>query len=65
MKQNKLKQNIIDQIKEAQIKIGYVKETVRLYYPAATLNTLMGTDKKNAEELLVKKFYKFHQKGWI
>ena len=53
MKQNKLKQNIIDQIKEAQIKIGYVKETVRLYYPAATLNTLMGTDKKNAEELLV------------
>ncbi len=30
---DRLTQNIIDQVKEGQLKLGYVKETVRLYYP--------------------------------
>lgn len=33
--------NIIDQIKELQIKLGYARETVRLYYPAASLSALV------------------------
>ena len=48
----KLIKNIIDQIKEAQIKLGFAKETVRLYYPVATLNAMLGTDAFNAGEML-------------
>lgn len=44
-------QNITDQIKEAQLKLGYAKETVRLYYPTASLNGLLGTDFRTAKEL--------------
>lgn len=47
----KLIQNIIDQIKEAQLKLGYAKETVRLYYPVESCNVLAGTDAKDAGEL--------------
>lgn len=50
--QEKLVKNIIDQIKEAQIKLGYVKETVRLYYPAASLETMLDIKTENAEELI-------------
>lgn len=50
--ENKLTENIIDQMKEAQIKLGYVKETVRLYYPVESLNALAGTAAQNADELL-------------
>ena len=52
MNQNTFIENIIDQIKEAQLKLGYAKETVRLYYPAASLNALLGTDAKDEKELL-------------
>lgn len=52
MNKNKLTENIIDQIKEAQIKLGYVKETVRLYYPVASLNALLGTEAETADEFL-------------
>lgn len=48
----KLIKNIVDQIKEAQIKLGYVKETVRLYYPLASLNRLLGTDIKTEKEMV-------------
>lgn len=34
----KLEKNIIAVIKENQIKLGYRKETVRLYYPLSSLN---------------------------
>jgi len=37
-------QNIIDQIKEAQIKLGYAYETTRLYYPAKSLVKLLKMD---------------------
>lgn len=33
MNREKLLKNMTDQVKEAQLKLGYAKETVRLYYP--------------------------------
>lgn len=38
----KLRQNIIDVIEEGQIKLGYRRETIRLYYPLASLCTFLG-----------------------
>lgn len=52
MNPEKLITNIMDQIKEAQIKLGYARETVRLYYPAASLSRLLDVEMKDAEELL-------------
>lgn len=40
----KLERNIIDAIEEQQLKLGYLKETVRLYYPLSSLNRFLGTD---------------------
>ena len=40
----RLKKNIFDVIKEQQIKLGYRKEAVRLYYPLQSLNRLLGTE---------------------
>ena len=39
-----MKENLIDLIKEEQAKLGYRKETIRLYYPLKSLNYLFGTD---------------------
>lgn len=44
--------NVIDQIKEAQLKLGYAKETVRLYYPLASVNGLLETDIDSVDEML-------------
>ena len=41
---SKLEQNIIDVIKEEQVKLGYRSETIRLYYPILSLNRLLGAD---------------------
>lgn len=41
MNYSKLEQNIIDMIQEEQIKLGYRKETIRLYYPLLSLNRLL------------------------
>lgn len=38
----KLENNIVDMIKEEQIKLGYRSEKVRLYYPLLSLNRLLG-----------------------
>ncbi len=38
----KLTQNVMDVIKEEQVKLGYRKERVRLYYPLESLNLLTG-----------------------
>lgn len=54
MKSERLITNIIDQIKEAQIKLGYVKETVRLYYPTASLNAILGIEAKDEYEMAEK-----------
>lgn len=53
MEQEKLIKNIIDQIKEAQIKLGYVKETVRLYYPVVSFMKLLDVKANNKKELLI------------
>ena len=36
-----LQKNIVEQIKEAQIKLGFAKEIIRLYYPVASLCALL------------------------
>ena len=41
MKIEELKNNIIDVIKESQIKLGYEKSFVSLYYPLEVLNNLL------------------------
>lgn len=41
---SKLEKNVIDIIQEEQIKLGYRKETIRLYYPLPSLNRLLDTD---------------------
>lgn len=43
MNYNKLEGNIIDAIEEQQLKLGYLKETVRLYYPLSSLNRFFDT----------------------
>lgn len=40
----KLEKNIIDIIQEEQIKLGYRRESIRLYYPLLSLNRLLETD---------------------
>lgn len=39
----KLRRNIFDVIKEEQVKLGYRKEAIRLYYPIQSLNRLLDT----------------------
>lgn len=50
----KLEENILDVLKEQQIKLGYRSETVRLYYPLASLNRFLETecDGKEMQEAL-------------
>lgn len=44
--------NIIGQIKEVQIKLGYVKETLRFYYPVSSLNNIMSVNYQNEMDML-------------
>lgn len=39
-----LESNIIEVIKEEQIKLGYKSETIRLYYPMESINNLLGKE---------------------
>ena len=52
-------QNVIDQIKEAQIKLGYAYETTRLYYPTDSLGRLLNAEdeKERLLELLKSDLY--------
>lgn len=45
----KLEQHMIDTIEEQQLKLGYLPETVRLYYPLASLNRFLEVDASIAE----------------
>ena len=47
----KLEKNLIDIIREQQMKLGYCDEEVRLYYPLSSLNHFFGTD-DSAEAML-------------
>lgn len=44
MEYAKLEKNIIDVLKEEQVKLGYRSETVRLYYPLQSLNRFLKTN---------------------
>lgn len=57
----KLLKNITDQIQESQIKLGYVKETIRLYYPISSLNNLLDSEVKTAEEMVQRLTQEFSQ----
>ena len=52
MNRERLIKNMTDQVKEAQLKLGYAPETVRLYYPVASLNEILGTSAQNAQRML-------------
>ncbi len=41
---SRLEKNLIDVIKEDQVKLGYRSETMRLYYPLKSVNHLTGTE---------------------
>lgn len=47
MKKQKLIKNMTDQIKEAQMKLGFVRESIRLYFPWESFMVLLG---ENLEE---------------
>lgn len=51
MNSERLIKNILDQVKEAQLKLGFAEETVRLYYPVTSLNQLLQTETETAEEM--------------
>ncbi len=51
MDTDRLMDNIIEQIKEAQLKLGFAKESIRLYYPIGSLCRLLQAECRNAEEL--------------
>ena len=52
MNTQKLIQNLIDQIKEAQLKLGYAEESMYFYFPPYSLNDILQTDLKDEESLL-------------
>ncbi len=52
MNTGRLIKNITDQIVEAQLKLGYVKETVRLYFPLNSLNVILGVQILDARQML-------------
>lgn len=44
--------NIVEQIKEAQLKLGFADEIIRLYFPAASLGRLLKRQDSSGKELL-------------
>ena len=52
-----LETNIIDMIEEQQLKLGYLNETVRLYYPLSSLNRFFGTT--DDEKMMTKRLEQF------
>lgn len=51
MQYKQLEQHIIDLVKEQQAKLGYRKETIRLYYPLKSLQNILGNDMDAAHML--------------
>lgn len=47
-----LYKNVADQVKEIQLKLGYAREIVRLFYQLTSLNNLLKTDFSTAKEML-------------
>ena len=46
---DKLRKSMVDAVQEGQLKLGYRSETIRLYYPLASLCALTGGEKSAAE----------------
>lgn len=44
--------NVIEQIKEAQLKLGFVKEVIRLYFPFESLKNLLQVECESGKELI-------------
>ena len=44
-----LSQSLFDAIEEGQLKLGYRREAIRLYYPLASLNALLGSAHDRAQ----------------
>lgn len=55
--------NVTDQIKEAQMKLGYEEETVRLYYPLSSLCAILKIPPMPGEQLLGRLREAFSPKG--
>jgi len=51
MEIKKLKKNMMEQIKEAQIKLGYTRESIRLYYPMESILALTGINSQDPASL--------------
>ena len=52
MEKDRFIDNITEQIKEAQLKLGYIKETIRLYFPVRSLCELVQTELMDGENLV-------------
>ena len=52
MDKTQLIENVIEQIKEIQLKLGFAKETTRLYFPVESLCRLLRTEPMNGAKLL-------------
>lgn len=48
----KFLENVTDQVKEIQLKLGFVREVIRLYYPWESLGRLLAVDVSSGDELL-------------
>lgn len=51
MEKDRLIRNIADQVKEAEIKLGYSGGSMRLYYPAESLCAVLGVEQADAQTL--------------
>ena len=49
----KLRNNIIEMLREQQIKLGFMRETVRLYYPLQSLNRFLDCDVTSDEMMMI------------
>lgn len=44
---------VVEQLKEAQLKLGFVKAEIRLYFPAASLGRVLHHQSSNGKELMM------------
>lgn len=52
MENERLIKNLTEQIKEAQLKLGYVRETIRLYFPVQSMCDILKTELVSGKELI-------------
>lgn len=58
---DKLRKSIVDAVQEGQLKLGYRSETIRLYYPLASLCLL--TEKEMSAEDMTAALEKFAEEN--